>query len=131
MSTTPPTGSRLAHLAREFLITVALSFFFLLAIVQTIRYQVLRALGAPDSACAACTPCTRVSLELAALTPLAILKITTACAVLVFLALEAAVCLGWRSVRPEDVEATGETSPDAKTEKKIWPPYGADHVGIA
>ncbi|KAJ6489370.1 hypothetical protein DFH09DRAFT_1209251 [Mycena vulgaris] len=101
----PPTASAshaaYAHLAREFLITVALSFCCLLALLHTVQCHVLIFFGADTP----CPPCA----ALAALSPLAVLKTTTLCALLVFVIMEALACaarrLGWApSTRTDDAE---------------------------
>ncbi|KAJ7451351.1 hypothetical protein FB451DRAFT_707206 [Mycena latifolia] len=82
-----PLPNRFVHLACEFFVTVALASICLLAILHTVQYHVRLFLGAGS-------PCERVALELAAVSPLAILKITAVCAALVLLALEACAHTG-------------------------------------
>ncbi|KAF7340573.1 hypothetical protein MSAN_02128800 [Mycena sanguinolenta] len=87
----PDASSHLAWVVREFLIIVALSFVCLLAIIQAIQYQ-FRVFETPScTEQAPCTPCARVSLHLAALSPLEVLKITTICAASVLISIEIAV----------------------------------------
>ncbi|KAJ7476706.1 hypothetical protein FB451DRAFT_246595 [Mycena latifolia] len=111
----PPLPARIAHLAREFLITVALAYICLLAILHGVQYHVHLFLGAGSS-------CERVALELAAVSPLAVLKIATACSALVFLGLEVCARTGSstaRSPRMPDIEAgREETILDVKGDVK-------------
>jgi hypothetical protein len=112
---TPPR--RLVHLAREFLITVALAFLCLLALLHTIQYHIRLLLG-ESAPCETCAPCVRLSLEIAALAPLAVLKITTICALMVFMCIEVteriAARFGLARSRVQDVEARGELWTDVK-----------------
>ncbi|KAJ7476712.1 hypothetical protein FB451DRAFT_1173572 [Mycena latifolia] len=109
----PPLPTRIAHLAREFLITVALAYICLLTILRGVQYHVHLFLGAGSS-------CERVALELAAVSPLTVLKITTACSALVFLTLEVCAHTGGstaRSPRMPDIEAgRADTILDVKSE---------------
>ncbi|KAJ7177185.1 hypothetical protein C8R46DRAFT_1188771 [Mycena filopes] len=87
---------------REFAITVLLAFLCLLALLHTIQYHVRLFVASERSlASTSCPPqssqsadpedgSSAVSLHLASLSPLAVLKITTVCALLVFLAMELA-----------------------------------------
>jgi hypothetical protein len=114
------THRSLALLLHEFLTTVALSFLCLLGILHTLQYQAQLFLSETppctetSSLSSACTPCARVSLHLAALSPLDVLKVTTICAALVFITMEAAagilLRMGWScprsgSMRHGDAEA--------------------------
>ncbi|KAJ7697220.1 hypothetical protein B0H17DRAFT_1197619 [Mycena rosella] len=123
----PP--SLLAHLAREFLVTLALSYLALLALLYTIQYHVLRFLG--SEAGAECTPCVRIVRELAALSPVAVLEVTTACTVLVFLGLVASLCIqqwGFPRAQEPDLEAAGGLSFGSKAESK--PRLKAKHADV-
>ncbi|KAJ6489373.1 hypothetical protein DFH09DRAFT_1209254 [Mycena vulgaris] len=121
----PPTASAsraaYAHLAREFLITVALSFCCLLALLHTVQYHVLIFFGADTP----CPPCA----ALAALSPLAVLKITTLCALLVFVVMEALGCaarrLGWApSTRTDDAEMGVEDTERGTGENRSYEEVG-------
>jgi hypothetical protein len=125
--------SNLAWLAREFLITVALSFLCLLAIIQTVQYNarlsVVETLPCTEQS-SSCTPCARISLHLAALSPLDILKVTTICAALVFVGMEAAarvlLRMGWlpaSSPRAGDAEACVIEAPG-----KVWTDRKVDPI---
>ncbi|KAJ6489384.1 hypothetical protein DFH09DRAFT_378755 [Mycena vulgaris] len=114
----PPTASAsraaYAHLAREFLITVALSFCCLLALLHTVQCHVLIFFGADTP----CPPCA----ALAALSPLAVLKTTALFTLLVFVAMEALVRatrrLGWApSTRTDDAEMGVEDAERGAGEK--------------
>ncbi|KAJ7635471.1 hypothetical protein DFH06DRAFT_1220644 [Mycena polygramma] len=127
-----PLSRRVADLLREFIITVALSSMVLLVILYTVQYHVWLFVREAQP-CTSCTPCTRVSLHLAALSPLDVVKITTVCAALVFIGMEVAarilLCMGWipRSTRMADAEAEvgaierGEIRSDEKAEPILRP----------
>ncbi|KAJ6461858.1 hypothetical protein C8R47DRAFT_1327371 [Mycena vitilis] len=110
-----PLSRRAADLLREFIITVALSSVVLLTILYTVQYHVWLFLreAPPCAERTSCTPCTRVSLHLAALSPLDVVEITTVCAALVFIGMEVVarilLLLGWtpRCTRTPDAEADG------------------------
>ncbi|KAJ7116205.1 hypothetical protein C8R43DRAFT_1242285 [Mycena crocata] len=142
-----PASAIFLTLLREFLLTVALAYITLLAVLQTVQYHVRFFLvlgncaGSPPSSAEAsasaasytssaasssptsiqsvlaqsptsisscipfnCTPISaaRISRQIATLSPLAVLKITTVCAVLVFIGLEvgawAARSMQWMGV---------------------------------
>ncbi|KAJ6540733.1 hypothetical protein B0H19DRAFT_1381691 [Mycena capillaripes] len=127
-----PLRLRLATILREFIITVVLAFLCLLAILHTVQYHVRIFLSdAPPSTDLASSPCARVSLHLAALSPLDVLKITVICAALVFLGMEAAArilsLMGWTPARrTHDVEARfatieGDGWRDEKAESELRP----------
>jgi hypothetical protein len=109
------TRRSLALLLREFLITVGLSFLCLLGILHTLQSQIqlfLRETSpCTDTSSSSCTSCARVSLHLAAVSPLDVLKVTTICAAVVFITMEAVAWIllrmGWsaRSTRDGDAEA--------------------------
>ncbi|KAF7369590.1 hypothetical protein MVEN_00289700 [Mycena venus] len=133
LSPSEATPRTLVLLLREFLITVALSFLCLFGILHTFQSQIhlfLREMPpCTETSSSTCTPCDRVSLHFAALSPLDILKVTTICAALVLITMEAvariSLHMGWsvaRSTRDGDTETgvmeaeAGEMWTDRKAE---------------
>ncbi|KAJ6452433.1 hypothetical protein C8R45DRAFT_1040635 [Mycena sanguinolenta] len=121
-SSAPDASQRhLAWVVREFLIIVALSFVCLLAIIQAVQYH-FRVFETPScTEQAPCTPCARISLHLAALSPLEVLKITTICAASVLISIEIAVrillFMGWL---PPDCARIDDAEVGVAEAGEIW-----------
>ncbi|KAJ7762929.1 hypothetical protein B0H16DRAFT_1528179 [Mycena metata] len=94
----PPTTTitTISTLLREFTITVVLSFLCLLALLFTIQYHIRLFLGGGElPSCPSCTraptPCPHTDTDtrvFVSLSPLDVLKITTVCALFVFVSME-------------------------------------------